>query len=125
MRRTSPLGRTAAAGVLTAAALLLAVTGPAAADAVVPAAGPSVVSADAPPTPADSAAGPAGDDRQPGARLAERTPGRAPVAAHGSRGRMPGTGAGDPRLWLLGGLVLALAATGAVARAALRERGDH
>ncbi|MEU5987006.1 hypothetical protein [Streptomyces sp. NPDC047434] len=119
MRHTSHLGRTAVAGVLTAAALLLAAAGPAAADTAVPAAGPSVVSADEP----RSAAGPAGD-RRTEARPAARTPGRAPAAAHGSGGRMPGTGAGDARLWLLGGLVLALAATGAVARAALRERVD-
>lgn len=46
-------------------------------------------------------------------------------APHGPRGSMAGTGAHGERLWLLGGLALALAGTGAVAKAALRgRRGD-
>ncbi|MFJ8664270.1 hypothetical protein [Streptomyces sp. NPDC093600] len=46
-------------------------------------------------------------------------------APHGPGGSMAQTGAHGERLWLLGGLALALAGTGAVAKAALRgRRGD-
>ncbi|WP_411071227.1 hypothetical protein [Streptomyces sp. cmx-4-25] len=47
--------------------------------------------------------------------------------APGAPGRAvtpPGSRGGEERLWLLGGLVTALAATGLVARAALRDHPD-
>ncbi|MFE5481822.1 hypothetical protein [Streptomyces sp. NPDC056527] len=43
-------------------------------------------------------------------------------AAHGPGGSMAETGGNGERLWLLGGLALALAATGVVAKAAMRSR---
>ncbi|MFG2771901.1 DUF11 domain-containing protein [Streptomyces sp. NPDC048350] len=46
----------------------------------------------------------------------------APDAPHGTGGSMAETGSSGERLWLLGGLALALAATGVVAKAALRSR---
>ncbi|MGW8888595.1 hypothetical protein [Streptomyces sp. NPDC055749] len=49
----------------------------------------------------------------------------APSSAHGS---MAETGSSGERLWLLGGLALALTGAGVVARAAARGRGrqrDH
>ncbi|MEU9995744.1 hypothetical protein [Streptomyces sp. NPDC050848] len=44
---------------------------------------------------------------------------------HGPGGSMAETGSSGERLWLLGGLALALAATGLVAKAALRGHRDH
>ncbi|RSS45588.1 hypothetical protein [Streptomyces sp. WAC08241] len=45
--------------------------------------------------------------------------------AHGGRSVSPARArGGEERLWLFGGLVTALAATGLVARAALRDRTD-
>jgi hypothetical protein len=43
---------------------------------------------------------------------------------HGNGGSTAGTGGNGERLWLLGALALALAATGLVAKAAMRGRGD-
>ncbi|MFE5618488.1 hypothetical protein [Streptomyces sp. NPDC056524] len=47
-----------------------------------------------------------------------------PTAPHGPGGAMAETGSSGERLWLLGGLALALAATGVVAKAALRGRRE-
>ncbi|MEU4268791.1 hypothetical protein [Streptomyces sp. NPDC026092] len=47
-----------------------------------------------------------------------------PQGPHGPGGSMADTGSSGERLWLLGGLALALAATGLVAKAALRGRRD-
>ncbi|MER7957283.1 hypothetical protein, partial [Streptomyces sp. NPDC096030] len=47
-----------------------------------------------------------------------------PTAPHGPGGTMAETGSSGERLWLLGGLALALAATGVVAKAALRGRRE-
>ncbi|MFF8607898.1 hypothetical protein ACF06X_18355 [Streptomyces sp. NPDC015346] len=44
---------------------------------------------------------------------------------HGPGGSMAETGSHTERLWLLGGLALALAATGAVAKAAMRGRPEN
>ncbi|MEJ8658104.1 hypothetical protein [Streptomyces sp. MS1.AVA.4] len=57
-------------------------------------------------------AGEDGDDRAAGGR-------------HGSTGVMAATGHDSERLWLLGGVALALSAAGAIALAATRDRGNH
>ncbi|MEU8521381.1 hypothetical protein [Streptomyces sp. NBC_01216] len=131
MRRTSHLGRTAATLGLTAGALLFAAAPGDAASGAAPAgsrpdAAPGRYAA--PPDrhgttharPAEgitaaavipSASGPGGS--------------AAPAPAQGPGGAPARTGAGGERLWLLGGLALALAATAVVARAAWRGRADH
>jgi uncharacterized repeat protein (TIGR01451 family) len=52
------------------------------------------------------------------------TPHEPHPAPHGPGGSMAETGGNGERLWLLGGLALALAATGVVAKAALRGRRE-
>ncbi|MFJ4339440.1 hypothetical protein [Streptomyces sp. NPDC088915] len=79
--------------------------------------------APAPPTsvsPASVSASPASVSVSPASVSASPAPG-----AHGGRPVTPARArGGEERLWLLGGLVTALAATGLVARAALRDRTD-
>ncbi|MCT4356878.1 DUF11 domain-containing protein [Streptomyces sp. Je 1-79] len=70
---------------------------------------------DATPSPADAKAAP-----PPAPTTHQPRP-----ALPGPGGSMAETGAGGERLWLLGGLALALAATGVVAKAAIRGRREH
>lgn len=75
---------------------------------------PAPADAAAPALPVPAHASPAHASPVPGAPGAPGAPGKA-VTPPRSRGN-------EERLWLLGGLVTALAATGLVARAALRDR---
>ncbi|MET9929564.1 MULTISPECIES: hypothetical protein [unclassified Streptomyces] len=73
-----------------------------------------------PASPASAAPSPASALAVPASVSASPAPG-----AHGGRPVTPARArGGEERLWLLGGLVTALAATGLVARAALRDRTD-
>ncbi|MEU9865293.1 hypothetical protein AB0D99_30945 [Streptomyces sp. NPDC047971] len=76
-----------------------------AAASVAPSGSPSPTRPPAPPTP-----------------VPDPTTHQARPPAHGPGGSMAETGGNGERLWLLGGLALALAATGAVAKAAMRSR---
>ncbi|MEU6880806.1 hypothetical protein [Streptomyces sp. NPDC046712] len=76
-----------------------------------------------------AAADPGGDNHTFVMERIDTTPSALPrrprPVPHGPGGSMAETGGNGERLWLLGGLTLALAATGLVAKAALRDRGDH
>ncbi|MFB6840477.1 hypothetical protein [Streptomyces sp. NPDC056361] len=127
--RRHHLGRVLAAIGLTAGSLAFAAAGPAGADAVEPfgkrydaspygdstALGNTVTGC--PTTPADLAALCATAASGRGASPAPPAPG--PQGGHSS-GSMAETGGNGERLWLLGALAVALAATGLVAKAALR-----
>ncbi|MEV7673525.1 MULTISPECIES: hypothetical protein [unclassified Streptomyces] len=101
-------GRVLTTAGVAAAALLATATGAA------PAPAPESVSA--PP----ASVSPASVSALPASVPASPAPG-----AHGGRSVTPARArGGEERLWLFGGLVTALAATGLVARAALRDRTD-
>ncbi|MBT2439665.1 hypothetical protein J7E93_05925 [Streptomyces sp. ISL-36] len=118
MRLMNRMGSLLAALGLAVGALFLAVGGPAAAEVVEPFGArydTSVASA-----PAFSVPVP---DRETTGTASPREAKPGP-ARPGPGGSMAKTGSAAERLWLLGGLALALAATGVVAKAALRGRRD-
>ncbi|MFD7321923.1 hypothetical protein ACFV9D_12720 [Streptomyces sp. NPDC059875] len=74
------------------------------------------------PSPSESATSPTPIPSSPPAPTTHQP---RPIPPHGPGGSMAETGSSDERLWLLGGVALALAATGVVAKAALRGRREH
>ncbi|MFF9016415.1 hypothetical protein ACF09C_26025 [Streptomyces sp. NPDC014870] len=77
------------------------------------------------PSESDTTPSPAPTTHQPRPTPHEPAGPHEPGGPHGPGGSMAETGSSGERLWLLGGLALALAATGLVAKAALRGRRDH